>query len=218
MAGVRDHDGVRRHLRRARQGAQLARHCGGQGQGGPRRATSRACIDAAKAVAIPMDREVLHVLPQEYVVDDQDGIREPLGMAGVRLEAQGPHRDRGGRRRRRTSSSAQPLRPAGRRHRARVARVAEAVLDDDEKELGVALIDIGGGTMRPGDLHRRRDRPHLGARRRRPPPHQRHRDRAAHAARPRPRRSSASTAARCRDGRRGRDDGSAVGRRPCRRA
>ena len=44
-------------------------------------------IDAAKAVAIPMDREVLHVLPQQYVVDDQDGIRDPLGMAGVRLEA-----------------------------------------------------------------------------------------------------------------------------------
>ena len=44
-------------------------------------------LDAAKAVAIPMDREVLHVLPQQYVVDDQDGIRDPLGMAGVRLEA-----------------------------------------------------------------------------------------------------------------------------------
>lgn len=44
-------------------------------------------IDAAKAVAIPMDREVLHVLPQEYIIDDQDGIREPIGMSGVRLEA-----------------------------------------------------------------------------------------------------------------------------------
>src|SRR5574341_2517156 len=44
-------------------------------------------IDAAKAVAIPMDREVLHVLPQEYIIDDHDGIREPLGMSGVRLEA-----------------------------------------------------------------------------------------------------------------------------------
>ncbi|HUS29542.1 MAG TPA: cell division protein FtsA, partial [Kofleriaceae bacterium] len=44
-------------------------------------------IEQAKAVAIPMDREVLHVLPQQYVVDDQDGIRDPLGMAGVRLEA-----------------------------------------------------------------------------------------------------------------------------------
>ena len=44
-------------------------------------------IDAARAVAIPMDREILHILPQEYVVDEQDGIREPLGMSGVRLEA-----------------------------------------------------------------------------------------------------------------------------------
>ena len=47
----------------------------------------RRVIDAAKAVAIPMDREVIHVLPQEYIIDDQDGIREPLGMSGVRLEA-----------------------------------------------------------------------------------------------------------------------------------
>ncbi len=45
-------------------------------------------IDAAKAIAIPMDREVIHILPQEFIVDDQDGIREPLGMSGVRLEAQ----------------------------------------------------------------------------------------------------------------------------------
>jgi len=44
-------------------------------------------IDAAKAVAIPMDREVLHILPQDYIIDDQDGIKEPLGMSGVRLEA-----------------------------------------------------------------------------------------------------------------------------------
>ncbi|HSK30053.1 MAG TPA: cell division protein FtsA, partial [Candidatus Limnocylindria bacterium] len=44
-------------------------------------------IDAAKAVAIPMDREVLHVLPQDYIIDDQDGIKEPLGISGVRLEA-----------------------------------------------------------------------------------------------------------------------------------
>jgi cell division protein FtsA len=44
-------------------------------------------IDAAKAVAIPMDREVIHVIPQEFIIDDQDGIREPLGMSGVRLEA-----------------------------------------------------------------------------------------------------------------------------------
>ena len=44
-------------------------------------------IEAAKAIAIPMDREVIHILPQEFIIDDQDGIREPLGMSGVRLEA-----------------------------------------------------------------------------------------------------------------------------------
>ncbi len=44
-------------------------------------------IDAARAVAIPMDREVIHILPQEFMVDDQEGIKEPIGMAGVRLEA-----------------------------------------------------------------------------------------------------------------------------------
>ena len=53
-------------------------------------------IDAAKAVAIPMDREVLHVLPQDYIIDDQDGINEPLGMSGVRLEARGAYRHRRG--------------------------------------------------------------------------------------------------------------------------
>ncbi|NIQ94700.1 MAG: cell division protein FtsA, partial [Desulfuromonadales bacterium] len=47
----------------------------------------RRVIDAAKAVAIPMDREVIHILPQEFIIDDQDGIKEPLGMSGVRLES-----------------------------------------------------------------------------------------------------------------------------------
>ena len=47
----------------------------------------RRVIDAAKAIAIPMDREVIHILPQEFIIDEQDGIREPLGMSGVRLEA-----------------------------------------------------------------------------------------------------------------------------------
>ena len=47
----------------------------------------RRVIDAAKAVAIPLDREVIHIIPQEYIIDDQDGIKEPLGMSGVRLEA-----------------------------------------------------------------------------------------------------------------------------------
>ena len=51
-------------------------------------------IDAARAVAIPLDREVIHILPQEFVVDDQGGIREPVGMAGVRLEAKVQHHNR----------------------------------------------------------------------------------------------------------------------------
>ena len=103
-------------------------------------------LDAAKAVAIPMDREVLHVLPQQYVVDDQDGIRDPLGMAGVRLEAK-VHIVTA------AVASAQNVIKCANRCNLQVADVvleslasAQAVLEDDERELGVALIDIGGGT------------------------------------------------------------------------
>src|SRR5574338_532538 len=103
-------------------------------------------IDAAKAVAIPMDREVLHVLPQQYVVDDQDGIRDPLGMAGVRLEAK-VHMVTT------AVASAQNVIKCANRCNLQVADIVleslasgQAVLEDDEKELGVALIDIGGGT------------------------------------------------------------------------
>jgi cell division protein FtsA len=103
-------------------------------------------IEAAKAVAIPMDREVLHVLPQQYVVDDQDGIRDPLGMAGVRLEAKVHIVTT-------AVSSAQNVVKCANRCGLQVADIvleplasAQAVLDDDEKELGVALVDIGGGT------------------------------------------------------------------------
>jgi cell division protein FtsA len=103
-------------------------------------------IEAAKAVAIPMDREVLHVLPQQYVIDDQDGIRDPLGMAGVRLEAK-VHLVTG------SVTSAQNVVKCANRCGLHVADVvleplasAEAVVEDDEKELGVAMIDIGGGT------------------------------------------------------------------------
>ena len=103
-------------------------------------------LDAAKAVAIPMDREVLHVLPQQYVIDDQDGIRDPLGMAGVRLEARvhivtTP------------VASTQNVVKCANRCNLQVADIvlgslgsAHAVLEEDEKELGVALVDIGGGT------------------------------------------------------------------------
>jgi cell division protein FtsA len=103
-------------------------------------------IESAKAVAIPMDREIIHVLPQEYIVDEQDGIREPLGMAGVRLEAK-VHIVTA------AVTSAQNVVKCCNRCGLQVADIvleplasAEAVLHDDEKELGVALIDIGGGT------------------------------------------------------------------------
>lgn len=103
-------------------------------------------IDAAKAVAIPMDREILHILPQEYVVDEQDGIREPLGMSGVRLEAK-VHIVTG------SVSSAQNIVKSANRVGLTVADIvlepiasAEAVLSAEEKELGVAMVDIGGGT------------------------------------------------------------------------
>ncbi len=103
-------------------------------------------IDAARAVAIPMDRDVLHVLPQDYVIDDQDGIREPLGMSGVRLEAK-VHIVTG------AATSAQNIVKCCNRSGLSVAEIvlaplaaAEAVLTDEERELGVVLIDVGGGT------------------------------------------------------------------------
>lgn len=103
-------------------------------------------IDAAKAVAIPMDREVIHILPQEFVIDDQDGIKEPLGMSGVRLEAK-VHIVTA------AVTSAQNIIKCANRTGLNVAAVvlqqlasAEAVLTEDEKDLGVCLIDIGGGT------------------------------------------------------------------------
>ncbi len=104
-------------------------------------------IDAAKAVAIPMDREIIHVLPQDFVVDGQDGIKEPLGMSGVRLEVK-VHIVTA------AVTSAQNIIKCCDRCGLQVADLvlqplasAEAVLHEDEKELGVALIDIGGGTM-----------------------------------------------------------------------
>ena len=103
-------------------------------------------IDAAKAVAIPMDREVIHILPQEFIIDDQDGIKEPLGMSGVRLEAK-VHIVTG------AVASAQNIIKSCNRAGVDVGDIvleqlasAEAVLSADEKELGVAMVDIGGGT------------------------------------------------------------------------
>ncbi len=106
----------------------------------------RRAIDAAKAVSLPTGREILHVLPQDFVVDDQDGIGAPVGMLGARLEVN-VHIITG------NQSATQNM--VGCVNRAGVEVVetvveqlaaAEAVLTQDEKELGVALVDIGGGT------------------------------------------------------------------------
>jgi len=103
-------------------------------------------IDAARAVAIPMDREVIHVLPQEFIVDDQAGIRNPIGMAGVRLEAK-IHIVTG------AVTSAHNIVKCANRAGLDVCDIVleslasgEAVLTDEEKELGTGLLDLGGGT------------------------------------------------------------------------
>lgn len=103
-------------------------------------------IEAAQAIAIPLDREIIHVIPQEYIVDDQDGIKNPVGMSGVRLEAE-VHVVTGG------VTSVQNIVRSVERAGIHVADIilqplasAEAILSPDEKELGVVLIDIGGGT------------------------------------------------------------------------
>ncbi len=103
-------------------------------------------VDAAQAVAMPLDREVIHILPQEYIVDDQDGIIDPLGMSGVRLEAR-IHIVTG------AVTSAQNIIKSCHRAGLDVLDIvleplaaADAVLTEEEKELGVALVDIGGGT------------------------------------------------------------------------
>ncbi len=106
----------------------------------------RRVIDAAKAVAIPMDREVIHVIAQEFIIDDQDGIREPLGMSGVRLEAK-IHIVTA------AVTSAQNIVKCANKAGLNVMDIvleplasAEACLGQDERDLGVCLIDIGGGT------------------------------------------------------------------------
>ena len=103
-------------------------------------------IDAAKAVAIPTDREVLQILPQDYIIDDQDGIKEPLGMSGVRLEAR-VHIVTS------AVTSAQNIVKCCNRAGLNIGDIvlmplaaAEAVLSGEERELGVALVDIGSGT------------------------------------------------------------------------
>jgi cell division protein FtsA len=103
-------------------------------------------VDAARAVAIPADREIIHVLPQEFIVDNQGGIREPVGMCGVRLEAE-VHIITG------AAAAARNLTRAIERSGLRVDNLvleplasARAVLTPDEEDLGVVLLDLGGGT------------------------------------------------------------------------
>jgi cell division protein FtsA len=103
-------------------------------------------VDAAKAVAIPMDREIIHVIPQEFIVDDQDGIKDPIGMSGVRLEAE-VHIITG------AVTSAKNICKSISRAGLKVHDLvleplasSHAVLGTDERDLGVVLLDIGGGT------------------------------------------------------------------------
>jgi len=103
-------------------------------------------MDAAKAVAIPADQRILHVLPQEFVIDNQEGIREPIGMSGVRLEAK-VHLVTG------AESAVQNIIKCVERCGLEVEDVifeqvasSFSVLEEEEKELGVCLVDIGGGT------------------------------------------------------------------------
>ncbi|VAX11580.1 Cell division protein FtsA [hydrothermal vent metagenome] len=103
-------------------------------------------IDAARAVAIPADQKILHIMPQEFLIDQQESIREPVGMSGVRLEAK-VHMVTG------AVSAAQNIIKCVRRCGLEVDDIileqlasSQAVLTEDEKELGVCLVDIGGGT------------------------------------------------------------------------
>jgi len=103
-------------------------------------------IDSARAVAIPADQKILHILPQEFVIDLQEGIKEPIGMSGIRLEAK-VHMVTG------SVSASQNIVKCIRRCGLEVDDIVleqlascNSVLTDDEKELGVCLIDIGGGT------------------------------------------------------------------------
>src|SRR5258706_8985202 len=106
-------------------------------------------IETARAMPIPTDQQVLHILTQEFIIDGQDGVREPLGMSGVRLEVK-VHIVTG------AVSAVENITKCVRRCGLEVSDVmlqplasALAVLNDDEKDLGVCLMDIGGGTTPP---------------------------------------------------------------------
>lgn len=106
----------------------------------------RRVVDAAGAVAIPLDREVIHIIPQEFIIDEQDGIKDPVGMSGVRMEVK-VHIVTG------AVTSAQNIVRSCQKSGLAVRDIvlqqlasADAVLNADEKEIGVCLVDIGGGT------------------------------------------------------------------------
>ena len=108
----------------------------------------------------PADQKILHVLPQEFMIDGQEGIREPIGMSGVRLEAR-VHMVTG------AASAAQNIVKCVQRCGLEVDDVvleqlasSYSVLTEDEMELGVCLVDIGGGHHRHRGLQRRRDQAH----------------------------------------------------------
>lgn len=110
------------------------------------RADVERVIDAAKAVAIPADQKILHILPQEYIIDSQEGVKEPYGMSGVRLEAK-VHLVTG------AVNAAQNIEKCIQRCGLVVEDVileqlasSYSVLTDDERELGVCIVDMGGGT------------------------------------------------------------------------
>lgn len=110
------------------------------------RADVERVIDAAKAVAIPADQKILHILPQEYIIDSQEGVKEPYGMSGVRLEAK-VHLVTG------AVNAAQNIEKCIQRCGLQVEDIileqlasSYSVLTDDERELGVCIVDIGGGT------------------------------------------------------------------------
>ena len=145
-------------------------------------------LDAARAVNLPQDREIIHVLPQTFVVDDQDGVKEPLGMSGRAARGGGAPRHRGHHLGAQRDPQRQSRGAAGAGLVLEPLASAEAVISAEEKELGILLIDLGGGTT---DVALFRDgavwytgspaagrRPHL----------ERHRGRAC-ARRPRTRRS-----------------------------
>src|SRR6516162_5467664 len=103
-------------------------------------------IDAARAVAIPLDRQVLHILPQQFAVDDQEGVREPIGMAGVRLEARIHIVTAAQSYGQNLSKCCERAGVTPTEFMFEPLASADAALFPEERELGVALIDIGGGT------------------------------------------------------------------------